>query len=307
MRPRDRAQARRLVAALRAFGKAGNSAPGIRSAASRAAFVEQLLESIRRVSFPVVVASRPISPLRREPTTTFFDPIRAAILCARSGKTEEAFWLVFLSVHFGKHARSGWQYVRSVYGRLGTGERWDWSAVSADPEAFRTWLQEHEQALRATGGGFGNHRKYQSLSAFAPHGTGAVVDSYVRWVAEAGSHRRLVRRALKICSGDPRCAFDNLFRAMDAVDGFGRTGRFDYLTMIGKLNLGAIEPGSAYLIGATGPLAGARLLLANEKSAKALDERLVHLDQYLGVGMQVLEDALCNWQKSPSSFAPFRG
>jgi alpha-glutamyl/putrescinyl thymine pyrophosphorylase-like protein len=292
---------------LRAFDKDGNSTPGIRNAASRDAFVEQLLESIRRVSFPAVVSSRPISPLREDPSSTLFDPIRAAILCTRSDKDEEAFWLVFLSVHFGKHARSGWQYVRSVYGKLGKGGRWDWKAASANPGAFRKWLNNHEEAVRATGGGFGNHRKYQSLSASSSRGTGAVVESYLRWVAQAGTHRQLMQRALNMCSGKPTSAFDTLYREMDAVLGFGRTARFDYLTMVGKLGICAIEPGSAYLVGATGPLAGARLLFANKEGPRALDRRLISLAQYLGVGMQVLEDALCNWQKSPSHFVPFRG
>jgi hypothetical protein len=116
-----------------------------------------------------------------------------------------------------------------------------------------------------------------------------------------------MQSALKMCPGNPTCAFDYLYRAMDAVQGFGRTARFDYLTMIGKLRLCAIEPGSAYLVGATGPLAGARLLFGNNEGPRALDRRLITLDQYLGVGMQVLEDALCNWRKSPSRFAPFRG
>jgi hypothetical protein len=34
---------------------------------------------------------------------------------------------------------------------------------------------------------------------------------------------------------------------------------------------------------------------------------LIELDADLKVGMQVLEDALCNWQKSPAHFERFRG
>jgi hypothetical protein len=97
---------------------------------------------------------------------------------------------------------------------------------------------------------------------------------------------------------------------MSAVKSFGRTARFDYLTMIGKLGLAPIEPGSAYLQGATGPVKGARLLFGDAHavlSLKELDIRLVQLGGELNVGMQVLEDALCNWQKSPQKFRPFRG
>jgi hypothetical protein len=66
--------------------------------------------------------------------------------------------------------------------------------------------------------------------------------------------------------------------------------------------------------GATGPLSGARLLFGGKITAKLgwsdLDAWLVELEADLDVGihgMQVLEDALCNWQKSPKRFKPFRG
>ena len=83
------------------------------------------------------------------------------------------------------------------------------------------------------------------------------------------------------------------------------------LTMIGKLDLAPIEPGSTYMEGATGPLKGARLLFFGTKDADigraTLDQLAIQLESKIGVGMQVIEDALCNWQKSPSKFKRFRG
>lgn len=52
---------------------------------------------------------------------------------------------------------------------------------------------------------------------------------------------------------------------------------------------------------------GARLLFGGDESTRKLDLWLVQLGAQLNVGMQVLEDALCNWQKSPEKFRPFRG
>ena len=125
------------------------------------------------------------------------------------------------------------------------------------------------------------------------------------------THQDLIEDAHREARGDPRRAFDHLYRSMQAVRRFGRTARFDYLTMVGKLGLAQIEPGSAYIQGSTGPVVGARLLFAGRKdadlSASDLDEWLVELDIELEVGMQVLEDALCNWQKSPMRFQRFRG
>ncbi len=81
--------------------------------------------------------------------------------------------------------------------------------------------------------------------------------------------------------------------------------------MLGKLGLAPVEPDSVYLIGATGPLAGARLLFFNNKaqSETATNMQLLvdKLDDYLRIGKQSLEDSLCNWQKSPTQFFQFRG
>jgi hypothetical protein len=94
---------------------------------------------------------------------------------------------------------------------------------------------------------------------------------------------------------------------MHVVASFGRLARFDYLAMVGKLGLAQIEPGSTYLQGSNGPLEGARLLFGKAASAADLDAWLLELESELHVGMQVIEDALCNWQKSPAEFIPFRG
>ena len=309
MRPRDRVLAQHLDSAMERFCKTKHPLLGIAVAESRQAFIEQLLESIRRVKFVKVLLGRDVSSARADPNSLAFDPLRAAILNIRSGNAEEGFWLIFLFVHFGKHRRAGWRYVREVYGRLGGPGRWDWPKVSADTARFRTWLDSHKTELERPGipRGFGNHRKYESLDGHSDHGTGAVVESYVGWVNPPRSHRALIDQTCQSANNDPRMAFRTLFESMKVVTRFGRTARFDYLAMLGKLGLAKIEPDSPYLQGATGPLAGARLLFGKRETPTKLDELLIDLGRELGVGMQVLEDALCNWQKSPTTFKAFRG
>ena len=188
----------------------------------------------------------------------------------------------------------------------------NWTNTSADPSAFRDWLRAHQDELKRgeVPRGFGNHRKRQSLDADSPGGTGAAIESYTDWVNPPRTHRELMEQACENADNDPRKAFDDLYRSMEAVASFGRLARFDYLTMVGKLGLAPIEPGSAYLQGSSGPLKGARLLFGGSASAalspSQLKSWLVELDARLNVGMQVLEDALCNWQKSPDKFIPVR-
>lgn len=284
------------------------SLPGIRENDCRLTFVEQLLESIRRVRYIAVIQAREISTACADPQNECFDPLKAAILHRRDGNTDEAFWLVFLFVHFGKHLRGGWRYIRELYGKLGEGGRWDWQSTSTNVEGFRTWLHMHKEDFRRPGvpGGFGNHRKYESLDARSENGTGAVVESYIQWVNPPRNHVSLIADALAEVENDSHRAFDQLYQSMNALRRFGRTARFDYLTMIGKLGLASIAPGTAYLSESTGPLKGARLLFGTT-SKTALERATILLGSRLGVEMQVMEDALCNWQKSPGIFKPFRG
>lgn len=313
MRPRDRALAHQIEAELVRYSRERRDLPGIADSEARQPLIEQFLDSIHRVNYPKRISTRDISPRRGDPTSELFDPLKAAISHKRNGNKDEAFWLVFLFVHFGKHSRGGYRYAREIYGRLGQGGLWDWKSVSADPSGFRAWLARNVGELRRTGvpGGFGNHRKYETLNADSDNGTGAAVETYVQWVNPPRTHEELMGEALKQANDDPRRAFDHLYRSMKAVARFGRTAKFDYLAMIEKLGLAPIEPGSTYMQGATGPVEGARLLFGGQKDAPLpatmLDQWIVELERELGVGMQVMEDALCNWQKSPRKFKSFRG
>lgn len=309
MRPGDIVLAHRLEADLDFFDSNNRSLPGIHNATRRKVFLEQLIESIRRIKYVAIVRTRKLSGRRADPNDTLFDPLKAAILYQQQGYIEDAYWMVFFFVHFGKHVRAGWRYAREIYGRLGDGMKWDWASTSADPSGFRAWLDTHQSVLKRQGvpGGFGNHRKYESLDAYSPNGTGSVVESYINWVAPPRTHQELMECTYQKANGNKRLAFDYLYESMRVIARFGRLARFDYLTMIGKLSLARIEPGSTYMQGSTGPVDGARILFGTNSSPKTLDRWLVELGTQLRVDMQVLEDALCNWQKNPDIFIPFRG
>jgi Alpha-glutamyl/putrescinyl thymine pyrophosphorylase clade 3 len=311
VRPGDHAEALRIGKQLTTYEAQVGTLPGISSRAARATLVEQLIESERRNRYVKVLLSRELGDLTEDPTYSVFDPLRAAIINFRRGNHEEAFWMIFLFVHFGRHRRGGWRYAREVYGKLGQGGRWDWDSVRSDVGGFRTWLDDNRNLIRQADvpGGFGNHRKYESLGGWSSAGTGAVVSSYVEWVEGAGGHDALFENAIARAAGDEQLAFDYLYRAMGSVHRFGRTARFDYLSMIAKTEFAKIRPGKAYISGATGPRTGAMLLFGQPDSVDAseLEAKLQELEEYLAVGFDVIEDALCNWQKSPAFFRPFRG
>jgi hypothetical protein len=310
---KDRTEYDRLNTALTRYETAHGLLPGIANQAARDTLLRQFVASVHRVRYPRVVASRNISPVRADPADERFDPLKAAILHYRDGNVDEAFWLIFLFVHFGKHRKAGWRYAREFYGKLGQGGLWNWSAVSTNPSAVRQWLVENEPAIRRPGipGGFGNHRKYESLNGHKDNGTGAAIESYVRWVNPPGSHQDLIQSAIGTSAGDRKKAFRLLYNSMKELKRFGRTARFDYVAMIGKLGFAPVEPDSTYMGEATGPVDGAHLLFTGSKGSqlgtRQLEGLVAQLDAQLGVGMQAMEDALCNWQKSPDIYEHFAG
>lgn len=313
MRIDDRKLAKRLVARLQKYSSEERELPGVQDEAALKTLIFQIIESVRRIRFIKEVAKRNISPERKNPASDLFDPIRAAMLHKRAGDFEEACWLVFLFTHFGKNLTSGYRLLRDVYGRLHKGNRWTLARTAKDPLAFRHWLHTSQDELRlgTVHRAFGNHRKYQSLDAWKPGGTGAAVESYIAWVKSFGSHKALFDAAAGATGGDPEKSFRWLNKSMATVASFGRTARFDYLSMIGKVELADIRPDSVYFGNATGPVDGAKLLFCGDTNSNASTNELQtladELAAYLDLDKQVMEDSLCNWQKSPTVPVGFRG
>lgn len=313
MKAADRSQADQIADALLDYNKSVRRLPGIGTKATRVTFALQVVDSLRRRRYVSRILARPHNVNVANPAEESFDPLKGAVFYLRRHDVDEAAWLVFLYVHFGRHARGGWRYARNVYGRLGNGSLWNWHAVSGNPRHFRRWLADNEQAIKAgyPRSGFGNHRKYISLDGTSDRGTGQAVESYVSWIGPQRSHGDLFRSALDEVESDAARAFDILYKSMDRVITFGRLAKFDYLSMIGELGIAAIEAGSTYLAHSSGPRLGAALLLNGNPTSSTniedLERATVELATALGVNMQVMEDALCNWQKSPAKYLLFQG
>lgn len=284
----------------------GWALPGIEDPDARECFIAQLIDSVRRVKYYATIDSRDISENRLNPTSPGFDPLRAAILHKRRGNINEAFWLAFLTVHFGRNLHTGWRLLTDVYRGLGDEVRWDWETIVGHVGEFREWLNDSETELKSNGK-FGNHRKYENCNGSKTRGTGAAIASYVSWIGPDQDHVQMINRAIDSVGDNPQELFDFLYRNMN-VTTFGRMGKFDYLTAIGKLGLANIEPGNTYLKGSTGPWRGVQTLFGNY-DAEMLDLLLEELEARLSFpfGMQILEDAICNWQKHPSSYKYFKG
>ncbi len=285
---------------------------GLTSDGRKLCWAQQIISSLRRIAYTETLLARKVQPNSIDPNFEHFDPVRGTIHFHRNGQLDEAIWLTFIITHFGKHAVDEWRLAKNVYGSFGNGPVWTFAQYSADANQFDRMLATNAGNLAnaALSGSYSNHRKFQSKKADAIAKT---FRTFHAWQIEFGGfHGRMINTHARV-GQEPNAAFNALYRSMGKVFGFGggRLGRFDFLTMLGKLQLAPILPDSVYLDKATGPLAGARLLFFGNRdhnvTGLALQRQVDDLDNVLDVGKQVIEDSLCNWQKSPENYVYFRG
>lgn len=280
---------------------------GLPTAVEREVLSRQIVASLRREDYFQIIQSRGnVEAFRADPHHHLFEAELGVVHLLGVGETDEAAWLIFLMTYFGKPETEGWRRLQDVYGGLGA-QKWSWDMVSNDPAAFADWLVQNWQAI---GGKFGSHRKYESLKPEADKPIAPAMLSYIDWILAEGGHAQKFASLIQQAGNDPHVIFDAFYEAIP-VRGFGRLGRFDWVSMLARYHFTPAAPGQAYLPGATGPTNGAKLLFYGDRKAKVslrqVQSMLDDLDDKLKVGMTVLEDALCNWQKNPDEFVHFKG
>ncbi|WP_046139245.1 alpha-glutamyl/putrescinyl thymine pyrophosphorylase clade 3 protein [Devosia epidermidihirudinis] len=299
-----------LMAGLAAFEAQHGALPGIVQLSARDTFVQQMISSLRRIEYIRNMQARAIDPGRIDPNSSLFDPLKGAALLGQNGDLDEAVWMTFVATHFGKHVEDAWKLASNVMGSFGSGPTWNFAEYARQPAAFDAMLQAHQADLAdpKISGRFSNHRQYQSKK---PDKIGLVFSTFYDWLIADGDFNTKIRNIHLKVGQQPTVVFPALYRSMAPVYGFGRLGNFDFLTMVGKLQLAPIDADSVHMSGATGPFSGAKLLVqapgAAAMSRKQIEAVVDRLDDTLHVGKQVLEDSLCNWQKSPNHYVYFSG
>ncbi len=281
---------------------------GLTNNLRKSVLAAQIVDSARRIAYLNLVSARSNSPNLHTPYSGSFQPLGGAAVFLRSGQVDDAYWLIYLATHFGKHVSDGWNLTEDFYGRFGQGGVWDWANASHQPQAIENWLASNYPAI--TGAGrprrFGNHRKFETLKP-GPKGTGYALRSYIDWISGYGSHQALISAAQQQVGQNPREVFAHLYRELGNVSKLGRLGKFDLLCNWSNLMIAPIFPDKAYISESTGPKIGAKLLFGNQLNSATLEAACTDLSEYFDVSAQVIEDSLCNWQKSPERYIYFRG
>lgn len=280
--------------------------PGLDNPQAEKNFIGQFIDSHKRIEYIRVLRNRDLDEERKNPKSTLYDPLRAAILFSREGNNNEAVWNLLLYVHFGKNLKSNYGLCKAVYGKLGDEEIWDWVNINMDLNGFKLWLDENIAEIKSHGA-FGNHRKYQSLKIDAKSGTYQTFESFLSIVDH--DFDNFINSIPLSIRENKNLFFNYLFTRFVNIVGFGRLAVFDFLCMIGKVGIVDIEPEHPYL-GNSGPVDGTKLLFDSDSKIKDLNDYLTDLGRSFSnypFVMQILEDCVCNWQKSPTRYKLFRG
>lgn len=299
---------KRFVALLDEFDSNETPLVGLTNQDSKAVLIAQLVDSVRRLEYLRVKSMRAKSENLHTPYSGSFDPFGGAAKLYKTGRIDDAYWLVYLATHCGKHKFDGWNLTEDIYGKFEQGGIWDWQASKNNPDAITEWFNEIYPEVTSAGRSrrFGNHRKYETLKP-GRKGTGHALKSYILWINEYGSHQEMIASAQKDVGQNPQNVFKFMYKELDKVSKMGRLGKFDFLCNLSNLQISPILPDKAYISDATGPLSGAKMLFGGGLNKPELETACAALATQLSVSPQVIEDALCNWQKSTQEYIYFRG
>jgi hypothetical protein len=223
------------------------------------------------------------------------DILRLILEARDAGNRDEALWRAFVAAHVGRESAS-----KEADGQIESGHRlicafgsqprWTWVQLSRDPQSLRHWLTEHRDDLRRLS--FGNHRKFEAKK---PELFWKVIESLISLVADRGGSPSALFDTDP--SLTPQQRFALLYKRLQPLRRFGRTGRFDFLMLLGDMKLLKVEPDSCYIAGSTGPKNGAKRLWGRSKKPRELGRLADELAAKLRLSPLIVEAALCNWQK----------
>ncbi|MDX1760681.1 MAG: hypothetical protein R3218_00860 [Christiangramia sp.] len=207
-------------------------------------------------------------------------------------------WIVYLATYFGKSNKSNWTlFDRAAFDQNQSLITFD--QIKADPDDYYRHLSSFDFFQNCT---YSNHRKFIAKKL---HGDKGFFKS-VQYVIDH----------IEVYTPEDKIDFHKMYQLSQRIPNFGRLGGFDFTSSLVKCGFNIKEPESMYAEDSTGPLQGLKLLLnlTNNDNSKTsqikLSYKLVEWfqknSQIFMIG-QVLEDAICNWQKDSKNYIKYKG
>lgn len=259
---------------------------------------KQTNDSIRRISIYRNYKDRADNAVKDK--IPFSHTSNPFVLAQRNDlSTSTKVWIIFLATYFGKSDTSGWKlFNRAAFD--GNYELISFEKVVKDVNKYFNYLQSFDFF---EGTKYSNHRKYTKKSLLGEKGVFNSMD--------------YITNNIKDFTQKDRLSFNDAYLRSQKIPSFGRLSAFDFTSSLVKCSLNVEEPKSMYAENSTGPMQALKLILDLTKSINTSRDARIKLSYDLvrffeensDIFMtgQVLEDAICNWQKKPDEYRYFRG
>lgn len=257
---------------------------------------EQTYDSIRRIEIYKVYKTKAEKAAKNKfSLLTTFTPF---ILAQRPDITlQDRYWVLYLATYFGKSSKSKWElFKRAAF----NGDNFIcFNSILQDPQLYFSYLSSFDFFENCS---YSNHRKFTPKNLAKENG---LFKSMRYFIDNIGTF-----------AVDYKREFHELYLLSQKIPSFARLAAFDYATTLVKCGLNIGEPKSMYVSGSTGPLRGLKLMLelsqndtANTSPYRLSENLMEWFTKHTNIFMaaQVLEDAICNWQKNPARYIKYFG
>jgi hypothetical protein len=207
-------------------------------------------------------------------------------------------WVLYLATYFGKSNKSKWSlFNRAVFRKDQAIIKFD--EVNEDLDNYFKYLSSFDFFLDCD---YSNHRKFTAKKLLGEKGLFRSIEYFTK--------------NIELYSSENEMEFHEMYLLAKKIPGFGRLASFDFTSSLVKCGFNVKEPKSMYADHSTGPLAGLKLLLRltdnnfSYVSQKKLSSELMDwfsINSNIFMTGQVLEDAICNWQKDTRKYVRYTG
>lgn len=207
-------------------------------------------------------------------------------------------WILYTATYFGRSNKSKWELFKRATFRT-NGSIMLFEDIEKTPEKYFKYLSSFDFF---DGCSYSNHRKFTAKRLTGDKGVFQSMEYLVK-----NSNQYSVEKKMD---------FHSMYKLAQKIPNFGRLAAFDFSSTLVKCGLNIEEPQSMYAENSTGPLDGLGLLLRVTKNDSSYNAKIKLSSDLMNwfientrifMTGQVLEDAICNWQKNTSSFVRYSG
>jgi Alpha-glutamyl/putrescinyl thymine pyrophosphorylase clade 3 len=258
---------------------------------------KQTNDSIRRIDIYESYKKRALQAVNKK--LDFIHTSIPFVLAQRSDLSQiNKVWVLYIATYFGKSNKSKWElFNRATFDNGASIMLFE--NIQKDLNNYFKYLSSFNFFDGCT---YSNHRKFTAKRLTGENGVFVSMEYFVRNIDQYSVENNM--------------DFHSMYKLAEKIPNFGRLAAFDFSSSLVKCGLNIEEPQSMYAEHSTGPLNAIDLLLrlTKHKSSsnakfKLCSDLMKWFQENTKIFMtgQVLEDALCNWNKNTSKYIKYSG